>query len=362
VGTTSPPQGVTVSNPGDLPLVITSIEVSGDYVQESTCSATLAAGADCVLSLAFRPTAMGARTGTVSISHEGLDSPHVVSLSGTGLAPEVSLSTTSLTFGGQLVTTTSAEQTLTVNNTGNYSLEISSMTTSGDFAQANTCGGPVPVGGACTISVTFAPTAVGTRSGALVIADDAPDDPHTLVLSGTGTDFSPSASPASMTIGAGRSAIYTLTVTSLEGFHQVVSLSCAGAPEAATCSISPGSLTADGASPATATVTVATTARGSAVPRVRLQPLTPDRRFGLPLFLWLLGLAVAAGGVAGARTRPWRTVALICLFVLLWTACGGGGGVTPAPPAGTPPGTYALTLTAIAGTVSRSTTVTLHVN
>jgi VCBS repeat-containing protein len=285
-----------------------------------------------------------------------------VTLSGTGLAPQVNLSAMSLTFGGQLVNTTSPEQTATVTNTGNYPLGISGITTSGDFAQANTCGGPVPVGAACSISVTFAPTAAGTRSGTLVVADDAPDGPHTLVLSGTGTDFSPSASPASTTIVAGGSAIYTLTVTSLDGFHQVVSLNCAGAPQAATCSISPGSVAADGASPATATVIVATTARGFALPRVPLQPPAPNRRFGLLLFLSLLGLAAAARGVPGGGTRPRSSVALTCVFVLLWTACGGGGGIAPAPIGGTPPGTYTLTLTATAGTVARSTTVTLRVN
>ncbi len=362
VGTPSPPQEVTVGNTGDLPLVITSIEASGDYVQENNCGARLAAGANCALTLVFRPTTRGLRTGKVSISHEAPDSPHIVSLSGTGLAPAVSLSATSLTFRKQLVGTASAEQTVTVSNTGNYSLQIASITASGDFAQANTCGGPVPVGAACTISVTFAPTAAGKRSGALVIADDAPDGPHTIVLSGKGTGFSPTASPAMVVIAAGRSAIYTLTVTPSEGFDQAVSLSCVGAPKAATCSVSPGSLTADGAGPATATVTVATTARGFAMPRVRFQPLTTGKHFGLPLFLWLLAFAVVACGIAVPRKRAWRTAVIACLLVLLWTACAGGGGVTPAPPGGTPPGTYTLTLTATAGTVTRSTTVTLRVD
>jgi len=251
---------------------------------------------------------------------------------------------------------------MTVSNTGSYTLEIASITASGDFAQANTCGSPVPIGSACTISVTFAPTAAGMRLGALVIADDALGSPHTIVLSGTGTDFSPTASPATAVIEAGRSATYTLTVTPSGGFDQVVSLSCAGAPKESTCSISPGTLTLGGAGPASATVTVATTARGFAVPRLRLQPPTSRERFGLPLLLWLLTFALAARGVRGAQTRAWRAVALTCLLVLLWTACGGSGGIAPAPPGGTPSGAYTLTLTATVGTVTRSATVTLQVN
>jgi hypothetical protein len=220
----------------------------------------------------------------------------------------------------------------------------------------------VLIGSACTISVTFAPTAAGTRSGALAIADDALGSPHAIVLSGTGTDFSPTASPATAVIEAGRSATYTLTVSPSGGFNQVVSLSCAGAPKESTCSVSPGTLTLDGAGPTTATVTVATTARGFAMPRLRLQPPTSRGRFGLPLLLWLLTFALAARGVRGVRTRARRAVALTCLLVLLWTACGGSGGITPAPPGGTPSGAYTLTLTATVGTVTRSTTVTLQIN
>jgi hypothetical protein len=66
---------------------------------------------------------------------------------------------------------------VTISNTGNVTLSITGIsitgTNSGDFAQTNTCNNGVAVGSNCAISVTFAPTAVGTRYAYLEFADNA---------------------------------------------------------------------------------------------------------------------------------------------------------------------------------------------
>ena len=58
--------------------------------------------------------------------------------------PAVSLSTTSLAFGSQFVNTTSTAHTVTLSNTGNSTLIISSIMVNGtnrtNFAETNTCG------------------------------------------------------------------------------------------------------------------------------------------------------------------------------------------------------------------------------
>ena len=58
----------------------------------------------------------------------------------------VALSDTSLRFGLQLVGTASPAQTVTLTNTGPITLNISSITASGDFLQANTCDSSLPAG------------------------------------------------------------------------------------------------------------------------------------------------------------------------------------------------------------------------
>src|SRR6185312_12426377 len=94
----------------------------------------------------------------------------------------------------------------------------------------------------CPISVSFTPTAAGLRSGALVVTDDDPvASQQATSLSGTGIDFSVTASPASVTVKGGTTAIYTTTVMGLGGnFSNSVVLSCSGLPAATACSFSLG--------------------------------------------------------------------------------------------------------------------------
>jgi len=111
-------------------------------------------------------------------------------LSGTGIipptAPAITLSATSLIFGNQLIGTTSATQTVTLTNTGNATLTITSITASGDFAQTNNCGTSVAAGAGCAISVTFTPATAGQRTGGVTISSNASGSPPVITLTGTG--------------------------------------------------------------------------------------------------------------------------------------------------------------------------------
>src|SRR5438270_3030429 len=134
--------------------------------------------------------------------------------------PGASVSPTSLTFGSQTVGTTSAAQTVTLSNTGSAALTITSIVASGDFAASNTCGGSLAAGGNCSISVTFTPTASGTRTGSLSATNNVTGSPQTVSLTGTGaTAGTPGASvsPTSLTFGnqtvGTSSAAQTVTVS-----------------------------------------------------------------------------------------------------------------------------------------------------
>jgi hypothetical protein len=106
-------------------------------------------------------------------------------------------------------------------NTGNATMSITGITiagtNSGDFAQTTTCGSTLSVNASCTISVTFRPTAIGTRTASVSIADNAPGSPQTVSLTGTGTAVSvtpTSLSFGSQTVGT-TSAAQTVTVRNL---------------------------------------------------------------------------------------------------------------------------------------------------
>jgi len=85
IGTSSAARIVTLSNTGNGVLNISGIVVSGEYAKTSTCGATLAAGANCTISVTFTPTASGARIGTMTITSNAATSPSTVSLNGTGV-------------------------------------------------------------------------------------------------------------------------------------------------------------------------------------------------------------------------------------------------------------------------------------
>ncbi|WP_239123771.1 discoidin domain-containing protein [Rhizocola hellebori] len=103
-------------------------------------------------------------------------------------AGQLQLSTSQLIYGTQTVGTTSAAQNVTVSNPSSTAVAISGIATSGDFARTTTCGATLNPGANCSVSVTFTPTASGTRSGQLSIGSNAQGNPHVVNLTGTGFD------------------------------------------------------------------------------------------------------------------------------------------------------------------------------
>jgi hypothetical protein len=202
-----------LTNVGDATLGLSSVEVTGsnaaDFTLTNHCSSSLAPSDQCTLTVTFKPGSAGTRTAAVAFADNAAGSPQTVNLAGTGIAPAVSLSTTSLSFGSQAVAITSAAETVTLTNTGSAPLSIRNLAVVGanlgDFAEiANTCGGSVAAGGACTIGVIFTPSAGGERTAALSITDNAPGSPQTLNLSGAGRHdviLSWTASETSGTVG-----------------------------------------------------------------------------------------------------------------------------------------------------------------
>jgi hypothetical protein len=179
------------------------------------------------------------------------------------LTPTSSISPSSLVFQQEPIGTTSPAQTFKIINGGSDDLYISSFTVTGDFALTNPApclNNQVAPQSNCIVSVTFTPTTYGTRTGKIVINDNAYQDPsQTVYLTGYGPDFSISASPNSLTVTRGNQGMSTLTLTPGGGFNQTINLTCSGKPANSTCTISPSSVTLDGVNAATATLTIATT-------------------------------------------------------------------------------------------------------
>jgi len=218
IGTSSSAKSVRLTNYGTSALMITSIVASGDFSQTNTCDSSVAAGASCTISVAFNPTKIGSRTGTLSITDNAPGSPQTVSLKGTGTVVKLDPSSLSFHCHNQPNTCPPPPQTTTLTNTGSTTLSISSITITGSttFSQTHTCGSSVVAKGSCTITVTFNSSTRGTFSGAVSVSDNGGGSPQHVVLSGTETKRAMSAAARTAL-----STIQTATVPAPTGPSQV---------------------------------------------------------------------------------------------------------------------------------------------
>jgi N-acetylneuraminic acid mutarotase len=111
----------------------------------------------------------------------------------------LTFSATRLNFGVLQIGLTSASQTVTVSNVSSHSATFTSIASSGDFPESNTCPTTLSAGQKCTITVSFKPTAAGTRNGAVTLKDNCPGSPiQTIALTGIGAANAMTLLPASL--------------------------------------------------------------------------------------------------------------------------------------------------------------------
>jgi hypothetical protein len=275
-----------------------------------------------------------------------------------------SLSPAAINFGSEPLNVTSTAQSTTLTNDSVSPITIGTVQLSGanraDFqTPTNSCAGTVLTpGSTCTVGASFTPSALGNRIATLIITDDAADSPLSVGLAGTGVDFSVTATPATITISAGQSAAYTVTVSPQGGtFSTSISLNC-GLPAgltSASCSLLPNSVT-PGSGTGTSMLTIKTSgpsAGAMLVPRSILASL-------------VAGQTIILAGIflPGRGTRKRRVSSeIVSLFLLIWLMqlLGCGGGSTTQTQHGTPSGTYTITLSGTVGSLQHSGTVTLVV-
>jgi hypothetical protein len=196
LGTTSSARSLSVKNNSASSVTLSSIAASGDFSAAGAgakpCSAglNLAAGASCTLGVTFAPAlgASGAISGAVVITDNAVVSQQVLDTKGTAALP-LTFTPATLSFAGQTVATASAAQTVTLTNNSSSSLSPA-ISGNGDFAAVpggtTPCGASLAAHAQCTISVTFIPSAVGTRGGAITVFDLANPSLQTISVSGIG--------------------------------------------------------------------------------------------------------------------------------------------------------------------------------
>jgi hypothetical protein len=199
VGATSAASTVTLSNTGTAALSVTALTLGGTNAAEFTRSTPalplqIAAGASSSLSLTFKPTASGARTASLTIASNNPAGNVSVALTGSGTAttsqPLLQVAPASVSFGSVAVGATSAASTVQLSNTGTAALSITSLTLSGTNAAEFTRSTPalplqIAAGASSSLTLTFKPTASGTRTASLTIASNNPAGNVTVAITGT---------------------------------------------------------------------------------------------------------------------------------------------------------------------------------
>jgi uncharacterized repeat protein (TIGR03803 family) len=187
IHTTSEADTVTVDSTGSVMLEISSITASANFeVSSTTCGPTLAVGKKCYVGVKMKPTAPGKVTGTLTFADNAPNSPQTVALSGYGIEP-ATLFPASMTYAAQAVGTTSLPKMFTLSNHQTAALNNIVISTNGKFAvSSTTCTTSLAAQSKCTISVTFTPTAKGTRTGDLSVRDSSANSPQKSSLTGTG--------------------------------------------------------------------------------------------------------------------------------------------------------------------------------
>jgi hypothetical protein len=264
INTTSSPQTITLYNPGNQPLTLSSISVPTAYALSSSlstgCSATttLAPGASCTLTLTFTPPSVANYAASLTLTDNALNtatSTQIIPLTGTGVG-HLNTTTTTLAISptapvyGQTVTltaTVSATTTptgkvnfvvnngstisATLNASGQASIQLTPAAGSVSVT-VNYLGDTVNAGSYATTTFTVAPAVLTVTAGnqsiyptqavptlTYTIAGFVNSDTAAKVVTGTptlsttATSSSPSGSyPITVAVGSLAAANYTFTL------------------------------------------------------------------------------------------------------------------------------------------------------
>jgi hypothetical protein len=220
---------------------ISALSISGDSLNEYSVLSE-----DCTPGKAENPLTGGSTRNTCTVTvrftviQQGVDNaqldltyttsdnstpqtfPVTLHAAGTGVTGDQLTPNTNLDFG-QVELGASKTDTITIDNTsGSGPLTVSALTVTGDFTISNnSCGNTYPqaiaVGNTCDVSIQFAPSGLGARSGLFTMNSDGATSPDSVNLLGSGVKApAPVPSTSSIDFGdvvRGTTAAQSLTVS-----------------------------------------------------------------------------------------------------------------------------------------------------
>jgi MYXO-CTERM domain-containing protein len=182
---------LTVKNDSAVTLSVTAATISLNptefaLVTPPTFPVALAPAASTTLTVRFTPSMNGTRNGELTLTSDGAVTTHTIPLKGVAGPPAIGIAYASFTFADTAVGSSSAPLAKNIGNIGFNPLTISSITLGGshpgDFSLSlPTFPAVVAPGTNLSISATFTPTAVGSRSATITIVSDDPYVPSKVI-------------------------------------------------------------------------------------------------------------------------------------------------------------------------------------
>jgi hypothetical protein len=235
-------QTITVTNAGTGTLSFTVASDNTDIVPSIT-SGTLGNGQSALVVVTMTPSARGTRSATITVAgNDAGNASDTFSVSGTGTSGKLVVTWTgspgALDFGSALVAGGMTTRTVTISNPApaneplTFALDV--PTGGADYAETTPASSTLAVGDSVPITITFDPSAVGTRTGTFSItSDDALSTGASVNLTGVGQGaiFTPSLASLDFgTVDVGTFLDKQLTITNTGNISaQVTSISSGNA-------------------------------------------------------------------------------------------------------------------------------------
>jgi hypothetical protein len=176
---------LTIFNHGNSALTIRSITYptgfSGDW------AGSIPAGDSQNIPVTFTPGLVTSYGGNIAVNSDKTGGLETMPITGVGILAVTRILALSgdLTFGGVAVGS-SAQRTLTIANTGDSTLTVSSIALPSVFS-CNWGFGAIPPGDSLHVTITFSPVASTNYDGRLIVVSDKTSGENSRAISGSGT-------------------------------------------------------------------------------------------------------------------------------------------------------------------------------
>src|ERR1700693_4290150 len=212
-------QSFTVTNTGTAAVSMgqTSITGPGFTVVSGAIPASLGVGQNVTIQIQFAPQSSGGATGSFAMVSNASNSPFSVALTGAGAHPGLASAPAAVSFGN-VVMGSSGSASVSLSNTGSASVTISQASASGaGFTMSGSpAGETIQPGQSITFTAQFSPTSVGSATGSISVASNAPNSPMAIALTGAGTQPGLASTPAAVRfgdVGVGTSGTASVSLT-----------------------------------------------------------------------------------------------------------------------------------------------------